>query len=117
MLATQGWRSPGRATMASIGRRAFLGGIAMGAALGAEPLLAQTPTQLPGPGAKKPAAAGGPSAGERAAMDGVARAFAQQFGVPGLSIAVAQNGTPVYVQTFGVAENLGGVPLQPSHVF
>jgi len=50
-------------------------------------------------------------------MDSIAASFRQQFAVPGLSVAVAQNGIPVYVQTFGVSNNQGGVPLQPNNVF
>jgi CubicO group peptidase (beta-lactamase class C family) len=106
--------------MTRIGRRSFLwGATAAATALGIEPLRAQPATQVP-PASTKPAPRSSgvarPSPSEQAAMDAVASGFRQQNGIPGLSVAVAQAGVPVYVRTFGVSNNQGGVPLQPTDV-
>lgn len=54
---------------------------------------------------------------ERAAMAAVANAFMEEYDVPGLSVAVARNGSLVYAQGFGVADKKTGEKVTPAHLF
>jgi len=58
-----------------------------------------------------------PTAGERAAMDGVAQAVLDKFSVPGLSIAIAAGGMLAYTQGFGFADRERGEKAAPPHLF
>ena len=55
--------------------------------------------------------------GERAAMAAAARAFMDEYDVPGLSVAVARNGHLAYAQGFGVADTRTGETVTPAHLF
>jgi len=63
------------------------------------------------------AAAGAPSPQELSAMEGVATAFMSAHSVPGLSVAVAENGQVVYQRGFGFANRNTGEMVTPAHVF
>src|ERR1700674_6109589 len=54
---------------------------------------------------------------EREAMASVAEDFRRKFAVPGLSIAIAQNGRLAYEQAFGVTGRDSREELTPSHLF
>jgi len=54
---------------------------------------------------------------EREAMAASAAAFMTSFGVPGLSITIARNGSRVYEHTFGVANVESGERLNSTHLF
>jgi CubicO group peptidase (beta-lactamase class C family) len=54
---------------------------------------------------------------EREAMANVAENFRRKFAVPGLSIAIAQNGRLAYEQAFGVTGRDSREELTPSHLF
>jgi len=54
---------------------------------------------------------------EQEAMASVAEDFRGKFAVPGLSIAIAQNGRLAYEQAFGVAGRDSREELTPSHLF
>jgi CubicO group peptidase (beta-lactamase class C family) len=54
---------------------------------------------------------------ERAAMAAAANAFMEEYDVPGLSVAVAQNGSLAYAQGFGVADKKTGEKVTPAHLF
>jgi CubicO group peptidase (beta-lactamase class C family) len=54
---------------------------------------------------------------ERAAMAATAERFRTKYGVPGLSVAIARNGSHVYEKAFGVADRERGESLAPSHLF
>src|SRR5690348_9984769 len=62
-------------------------------------------------------AAASPTSAERTRMAGLAADFMQSYDVPGLSIAVAIKGKPVYVEAFGVADRETGEALTPQHRF
>jgi CubicO group peptidase (beta-lactamase class C family) len=57
------------------------------------------------------------SPSERSAMQVVAEDFMRRFDVPGLSVAIARDGAPVYDETFGVANRESGEPLSTSSLF
>ena len=54
---------------------------------------------------------------EREAMASVAEDFRRKFAVPGLSIAIAQNGRLAYEQAFGMTGRDSREELTPSHLF
>src|SRR5437588_3537940 len=54
---------------------------------------------------------------ERQAMASVAEDFRKKFAVPGLSMAIAQNGRLAYEQAFGVTGRDSREELTPSHLF
>jgi CubicO group peptidase (beta-lactamase class C family) len=54
---------------------------------------------------------------EQRAMSVLAGRFMAEHGVPGLSVAIARNGRTVYLQGFGVADNVTGENVNPSHLF
>ncbi len=85
-----------------LSRRIVLGGL--GATMFAGPAGAQ-------------AAAVGPTAGERAAMDAVAEAVLAEFRIPGLSVAIAADGKLAYAQGFGLADRERGEKVTPQHLF
>ena len=58
-----------------------------------------------------------PSEAERAAMDGIAEAAMRQFAIPGLSIAIAAAGKPVYAQGYGEADKSAGEKVTPKNLF
>jgi CubicO group peptidase (beta-lactamase class C family) len=57
------------------------------------------------------------SPSEHAAMQGVAADFMRRFDVPGLSVALARDGTLVYDETFGVANRESHEPCSTSSLF
>jgi CubicO group peptidase (beta-lactamase class C family) len=77
---------------------------AAGIAQGSWPALAQEP-------------AASPTADERARMAGLATDFMNANKIPGLSIAIAIKGKPVYVEGFGVADRETGEMVTPQHRF
>lgn len=54
---------------------------------------------------------------ERAAMAAVANAFMARYGVPGMSIAIAREGSIAFERGFGVSDIETNSPTQPSHLF
>jgi CubicO group peptidase (beta-lactamase class C family) len=58
-----------------------------------------------------------PTPAEQAAMARLVRSFMSAYNVPGLSIAIAEYGTPVYSKAFGVAETTGNTTLTTEHRF
>jgi len=56
-----------------------------------------------------------PTADERKRMAGLATDFMNAYNVPGLSVAIATKGKPVYVEAFGVADRESGEALTPQH--
>jgi CubicO group peptidase (beta-lactamase class C family) len=58
-----------------------------------------------------------PTADERKRMAGLATDFLNAYNVPGLSVAIATKGKPVYVEAFGVADRESGEALTPQHRF
>jgi CubicO group peptidase (beta-lactamase class C family) len=50
-------------------------------------------------------------------MAGLATDFMNAYNVPGLSVAIATKGKPVYVEAFGVADRESGEALTPQHRF
>jgi CubicO group peptidase (beta-lactamase class C family) len=54
---------------------------------------------------------------ERAAMAAAARAFMQKYDVPGLGVAIARQGRPVYDESFGFADREAQERLLPTHRF
>jgi CubicO group peptidase (beta-lactamase class C family) len=59
----------------------------------------------------------GATQSERAAMSNIARAFMQQYDVPGLSIAVGHAGKVVYEDAFGWADREKREAVSASHLF
>jgi CubicO group peptidase (beta-lactamase class C family) len=57
------------------------------------------------------------SPSERNAMQVVAEDFMRRFDVPGLSVAIARDGVPVYGETFGAADRESQEPLSPASLF
>src|SRR5215831_2369659 len=62
-------------------------------------------------------AATSPTPEARTRMAGLAADFMQAYDVPGLSVAVAIKGKPVYVEAFGVADREAGEALTAQHRF
>jgi CubicO group peptidase (beta-lactamase class C family) len=60
---------------------------------------------------------GTPTPNEQAAMAQLVQSFMSKYNVPGLSIAIAEHGTPVYSKAFGVAETTGNTTLTTDHRF
>ncbi len=58
-----------------------------------------------------------PTPDEQAAMAQLVQAFMSKYSVPGLSIAFAEYGVPVYVQAFGVADTTATTALTTNHRF
>src|SRR5579872_1119739 len=58
-----------------------------------------------------------PSPSEQAEMGQIVQAFMAKYGVPGLSIAFAEFGVPVYSEAFGVADTSANTPLTTGHRF
>lgn len=58
-----------------------------------------------------------PTAVERAAIDAVAEEVVGRYSIPGLSIAIAAKGKPVYAQGFGHADREAGEKVAPQHLF
>jgi CubicO group peptidase (beta-lactamase class C family) len=58
-----------------------------------------------------------PTPGERKRLARLAAAFMETYEVPGLSVAIAIKGKPVYVEAFGVADKDSGEALTPQHRF
>lgn len=50
-------------------------------------------------------------------VDGVVQAAMQQQGVPGATVALAKNGTMLYVQGYGTSDVTSGQVVQPSAIF
>ena len=49
-------------------------------------------------------------------MEGIAGQFMSQYGIPGLSMAIARHGKMVYKRALGFADSAGGEPLTPAHL-
>jgi CubicO group peptidase (beta-lactamase class C family) len=49
-------------------------------------------------------------------MEGVARQFMSQYGIPGFSVAIARHGQIVYKEAFGFADKANREQLTPSHL-
>jgi CubicO group peptidase (beta-lactamase class C family) len=60
---------------------------------------------------------GQPGPDERVAMGAAANAFMEEYDVPGLSVAIARNGSIAYAQGFGVADKDTGEKVTPDHLF
>ena len=91
----------------SVSRRQMLQGsllCAVGMVHGSSPALPQEPASSPTPD-------------ERMRMARLAAAFMETYEVPGLSVAIAINGKPAYVEAFGVADREAGEALTPQHRF
>jgi CubicO group peptidase (beta-lactamase class C family) len=91
----------------SISRRKMLQGsllCAAGMVHGSSTALSQQPVALPTPDQRKRMA--------RLAAD-----FMDTYDVPGLSVAIATKGKPVYIEAFGVADRETGEALTPQHRF
>jgi CubicO group peptidase (beta-lactamase class C family) len=91
----------------SVSRRQMLQGsllCAVGMVHGSSPALPQEPASSPTPD-------------ERKRMARLAAAFMETYEVPGLSVAIAINGKPAYVEAFGVADREAGEALTPQHRF
>jgi CubicO group peptidase (beta-lactamase class C family) len=58
-----------------------------------------------------------PTAAERAAMAGLARAFMQNYDVPALSFAVGYGGAIVHRDAFGLADREANEAVTPAHLF
>jgi CubicO group peptidase (beta-lactamase class C family) len=58
-----------------------------------------------------------PTASERSSMSSLARAFMEQYDVPGLSVAVGRAGTLVYEDAFGFADREKREAVSPMHLF
>lgn len=58
-----------------------------------------------------------PTPSERTAMEGVVTAFMRAHGIPGMSVAVAENGELVYEQAFGFADRDRSEKVKPSSLF
>jgi len=67
--------------------------------------------------AARAAAYDAPSPAELAGMEGVATAFMRAHSVPGLSIAVARDGTVVYERGFGFADRVRNEKVTPASLF
>jgi D-alanyl-D-alanine carboxypeptidase len=50
-------------------------------------------------------------------VDGVAQAEMQQQGIPGMTVALAKNGTVLYTQGYGVSDRMTGQAAQPNLIF
>jgi CubicO group peptidase (beta-lactamase class C family) len=74
---------------------------------------------IAGHSAADPAAAArdAPSPQELAGMEGVAAAFMSAHSVPGLSVAVARDGQPLYERGFGFADREKNERVTPAHLF
>ncbi len=82
--------------------------------------LRQLALALPAAGLARQAMAAetpGPTAAEAGAIDRIARTFLQDHGAPGLSVAFARGGKPVFQAAFGLADEAAGEPLTPDHRF
>ncbi len=95
-------------------RRDFVHGVA--AAVGAVAL------SRGGIGAVLAQAAGEVAPSEGEAMAGIAQRYMNDYGVPGLAVAIARHGSMSqshlsYVQGFGVADPNTGEPVTPAHLF
>jgi CubicO group peptidase (beta-lactamase class C family) len=58
-----------------------------------------------------------PTADERMRMAALATDFMKAGNIPGLSIAIAIKGKPVYVEAFGIADRETGEAVTPQHRF
>lgn len=90
-----------------VSRRRLLQGYllcAAGMVHGSSSVLAQEPASPPTPD-------------ERRRLARLAAAFMETYEVPGLSVAIAIQGKPVYVEAFGVADRETGEALTPQHRF
>jgi CubicO group peptidase (beta-lactamase class C family) len=58
-----------------------------------------------------------PTQAERTAMSDLARAFMEQYAVPGFSIAVGHGGTILYQTAFGLADRENNEAVTPRHLF
>src|SRR5262245_25885911 len=58
-----------------------------------------------------------PTPSERSSMSSLARAFMQQYDVPGPSVAVGRAGTLVYEDAFGFADREKREAVSPMHLF
>jgi CubicO group peptidase (beta-lactamase class C family) len=102
----------------AIDRRAFLARALRGAALAGvsvslPPLFAPLPALAqPGPGETPQ-----PTAPERSAISNLAQGFMQQYGVPGLSVAIGRAGALVYEDAFGWADSEKREATSPMHLF
>ncbi len=96
-----------------IARRQFLH-LAAGAAV--LPVLSVPFSAYPQP-APNPDNTGEATPLERASMSSLARAFMQQYDVPGLSVAVGRAGTLVYEDAFGFADREKREAVSPMHLF
>jgi CubicO group peptidase (beta-lactamase class C family) len=96
-----------------IARRQFLH-LAAGAAV--LPVLSVPFSAFPQP-APNPDNTGEATPSERASMSSLARAFMQQYDVPGLSVAVGRAGTLVYEDAFGFADREKREAVSPMHLF
>jgi CubicO group peptidase (beta-lactamase class C family) len=67
--------------------------------------------------ARAEATAAPPTADERTRMAELAADFMATNKIPGLSIAIAIKGKPVYVEAFGVADRMTGEAVTPQHRF
>jgi CubicO group peptidase (beta-lactamase class C family) len=106
----------------SISRRTLLTRPLIGAgALWAGELLPAPLPFAPSPAAAQPAPPAGdaaePTPAERAAMGSSARAFMQNYAVPGFSVAVGHAGQLIYQDAFGLADRDKSEPLTPMHLF
>jgi CubicO group peptidase (beta-lactamase class C family) len=91
----------------SVSRRKMLQGsllCATGIVHGSSQAVAQEPASPPTPD-------------ERKRLARLAAAFMETYEVPGLSLAIAIKGRPVYVEAFGVADRDAGEALTPQHRF
>src|SRR5476651_269099 len=90
----------------NVTRRAILRGSLLGAAgtMGMLPAAAQSSPPEPTPG-------------ERLRLARLAADFMDFFNVPGLSVAIAMNGAPAYVEAFGFADKESAEKLTPQHRF
>lgn len=67
--------------------------------------------------APNPPSVPAPTAAERAAMAGLARAFMQDYDVPALSFAVGYAGAIVHQDAFGLADRERDEAVTPAHLF
>src|SRR3954468_9300368 len=92
----------------SLSRRALLGGVGASIACGHRSSWAQ-------PGSTLPVSMLARAQGD--AVSVLANGYLEEFGVPGLSVAVARNGRIVYAQGFGFADPAPRDPVTPAHLF
>lgn len=78
------------------------------------PAAALGPALVPG---AKAAVDGAPDAAEAAALEAIARKFMAEHQVPGLSVAFARLGKPVFEAAYGLADESAGERLATTHRF